>query len=107
MNVWAYENTETQYQLAKMNCAFNKYIEYKSKGDQNTSIKQYFQKARPYFCEMMYKFRKSSKSTIQSTMNVNFISSEGNDGKQFIYSKSDKTEVIILFSQFLLDMEWV
>ena len=62
--------------------AFNdKYIEYKSKGDEKLSMKQYLEKIRPYLDDTKEKRKKSNGWKIQ-LINIKFISSKDRDGKQ-------------------------
>ena len=44
---------------------------------------------------MIEKFNISNEWQIKLTMNDNFISSQDNDDKQLIYSKSDHIEIMI------------
>ena len=52
------EDTTKHYEPGKISSVFNeKYIEYKSKGDENTSIEQYLQKIRPYLGDVKANFK--------------------------------------------------
>ena len=46
----------------------NKYIEYKSEGDEQLSIEKYIQNIRPYSCGMIHSVRISRKTEIHLTM---------------------------------------
>ena len=73
----------------------NKYIEYTSNRSENTLIELYLQKITPHLGNMIDKLKKLHKWTIQSTMKVKFVSSEDNDDKQPMHSKSNNTEIMI------------
>ena len=75
----------------------DKYIEYKSKGDEQLSTKEYLEKFRPYLSDMIYNFRTSDKWKIQMTMKMNFTSSKNSDEKRFMHSKSVNKEIMSNF----------
>ena len=53
----AKEDTINHYKSKKTDDTFHDtYISYKSKGDENTSIEQYFEKTEPYLDDMIDKF---------------------------------------------------
>ena len=65
------------YVPEKINSALNdKYIEHKSKGDENISIKQHLEKITSYLCNMTYDLRASSEWKICLTIKINFMLSK-------------------------------
>ena len=74
------ENTMNHCVPEKISRTFNnKCIEYKSKGDVNTSIYYYLEKIRPCLGDMTDDLRASGERKIYLTMKTNFMSSKGSD----------------------------
>ena len=73
----------------------DQFTKYKSNRSKRTSFEQDLEKIRPYFGDMIDRFKKLGEWKIQLIMNVNFISSKDNDDKQLMYFKSDNIEIMI------------
>ena len=71
------KKTINYYKTKDSNGGFNdKYIDYRSKSDENISIEQYLEKVRPCMSDMIDKFIKSGEWKIQPTISGSFISSK-------------------------------
>ena len=70
------------------------YIKYESSGDRNKnlSVKEYFDKIKPYLRDIIINLQKSDTWKIQLTTAINFISSEDVDEKCVVHSKSNNIE---------------
>ena len=80
------------------NFSSNNDIEYKSKGDKKTlSVKEYYNKIKPYLKDIINGLKKSGTWKIQLiTITINFISSkDDNDEGHVTHSKSGNMEIVI------------
>ena len=80
------------------NFSSNNDIEYKSKGDKKTlSVKEYYNKIKPYLKDIINGLKKSGTWKIQLiTITINFISSKNdNDEGHVMHSKSDTIEIMM------------
>ena len=76
----------------------NNYIEYKNNSDKNRilSAEEYLNKIIPYLKGVINNLKKSDTWKIQSTITINFISSEDdNNEKRVMHSKSDNIKIIV------------
>ena len=73
----------------------DKFNKYKINRSKRTSFEEDLEKIRPYFGDMIDRFKKLGEWKIQLIMNVNFISSKDSDDKQLMYFKSDNIEIMI------------
>ena len=75
----------------------NNYIEYESNCDRNKilSVKEYFNKIRPYLKDVINYLKKSDIWKIQLLIRINFMSSEDNIEKRVMYSKGENIEIRI------------
>ena len=103
------------YEPEKINGSFNdKYIEYKSEGNENTSTNQYIEKIRAYLGNMINCPGESGEWKVHLTMNINFMSLKDSGVSQPMQSKCDNIEIIIgddkllmsFLVHFLLDIKW-
>ena len=66
------------------------YIEYESNGERikKLSLKEYLNKIRPYFKNIIINLKTSDTWKIQLAIAINFTSSKDNDEERVMYSKS-------------------
>lgn len=77
-----------RYETEKSNDAFDDtYIECKSNGIEDTSIKDYVKTIRPYLGDMINRLKESYELEIQLTMNINFMSRKDNDNTINVFKK--------------------
>lgn len=93
----------SHYEQEKNNGAFNdKYIEYNSKGNENTLIEQYLEKIKSYLGKMIDDLRVSGEWKIHLKMKINFLLLKVDDDQQLIYSKRDHLKAGVSFYLLLL-----
>ena len=73
----------------------DKFSEYKSKGNENTSIEQYLEKIRPYLGNTSDDLRPGGEWKIHLTIKINFISSKHSGESQPMHVTCDNIEIMI------------
>ena len=73
----------------------DKFSEYKSKGNENTSIEQYLEKIRPYLGNTSDDLRPDGEWKIHLTIKINFISSKHSGESQPMHVTCDNIEIMI------------
>ena len=82
------KGSTNRYETEKSNDAFDDtYIECKSNGIEDTSIKDYVKTIRPYLGDMINRLKESYELEIQLTMNINFMSRKDNDNTINVFKK--------------------
>ena len=75
----------------------DKYIQYKSEGDEKLTMEQYLQKIRPYLHDVIGNLKTSGKWKIDPSMNITVMSSKDSGEKLLMHSKSGKRQVMFGF----------
>ena len=94
-NIFGNKEEENYYKLVTVSIfCCNNYIEYERSSDRNKtlSVKEYFNKIRPYLKDIINNLNKSDTQKIQVTIAIIFISFIDNDEEKLMHSKSDNKE---------------